>query len=78
MEKENVERVPKELHDGPAGGHFAGETMAHKILRVGIIGQIYLGTLIHMSESVQVCQMSTGKEKKDSYSTLASVNFQAI
>jgi hypothetical protein len=26
LKKEDVERVLKELHDGPAGGNFAGET----------------------------------------------------
>jgi hypothetical protein len=35
LEKEYVERVLKELHDSHAGGHFAGETTAHKILREG-------------------------------------------
>ena len=24
-----------DLHDGPAGGHYSGDTTAHKILRAG-------------------------------------------
>jgi hypothetical protein len=27
--------VLTKLHDGPTGGHFGGETTAHKFLRVG-------------------------------------------
>jgi len=32
--KEDVEKVLKELHDSPVGGHFIGQTMTHNILRV--------------------------------------------
>ena len=35
LEKDDVEHILTELHDGPAGGHFSGETTAHKILRAG-------------------------------------------
>jgi hypothetical protein len=35
LEQDDAEKVLKELHDGPTGGNFAGETIAHKILRVG-------------------------------------------
>ena len=35
LEKEYASKVVKELHDGPAGGHFSGDTTAHKILRAG-------------------------------------------
>ena len=34
LEKEDA-KVITELHDGPAGGHFFGDTTAHKILRAG-------------------------------------------
>ena len=33
LEKEDVKKVMVDLHDGPAGGHFFGDTTAHKILR---------------------------------------------
>jgi hypothetical protein len=32
--QEDVDKVLKELHDDPAGGHFTRNTTAHKILRV--------------------------------------------
>jgi hypothetical protein len=35
IEREDAEKVLRELHDGPLGGHFAGNTTSHKILRVG-------------------------------------------
>ena len=35
LEKDDVERVLKELHDVPIGGHYTGETTVHKILQVG-------------------------------------------
>ena len=35
LERADVDKVVKELHDGPAGGHFSGDTMAHNILRAG-------------------------------------------
>ena len=35
LEQEDASKVVKELHDGPIGGHFLGDTNAHKILRAG-------------------------------------------
>lgn len=32
LNKSEVEKVLQELHDGPAGGHYAGNATAHKIL----------------------------------------------
>ena len=33
LEKDDVEHILTELHDGPTGGHFSEETTAHKFLR---------------------------------------------
>jgi len=35
LEKTEAEKVMQELHHGPAGGHFGGNTTAHKILHAG-------------------------------------------
>ena len=35
LDKDETEVILKELHSRPAGGHFGGETTAHKILRDG-------------------------------------------
>ena len=41
LEKTKAKKVLQELHDGPAGGHFGGNTTTHKILHAGY----YLPTL---------------------------------
>jgi hypothetical protein len=33
--KDEVDKVLFDLHDGPVGGHFGGDTTAHKILHAG-------------------------------------------
>ena len=33
LEQEDAKKVIIKLHDGPAGGHFSGDTTAHKILK---------------------------------------------
>jgi hypothetical protein len=35
LEKQEVDNVLFDLHEGPAGGHFGGDTTTHKILRAG-------------------------------------------
>ena len=35
LEKYEAEKFLQELHDGPAGGHFGGDTTTHKILHAG-------------------------------------------
>eukprot|EP00253_Pinus_taeda_P005222 PITA_05222 len=35
LEKDDADHALKEMHDGLAGGHYGGETTAHKILRAG-------------------------------------------
>jgi hypothetical protein len=64
LEKENIERVLEELHEGPTGGHFVGESTAHKILRVGY----YWPNLFRDSHTYvrkcKVCQFSTENEKR--------------
>lgn len=41
LEYDEAQHVLKYLHDGPAGGHYAGDTTAHKIMQEGF----YLPTL---------------------------------
>ena len=35
LEQEDAKKVITELHDGIAGGHFSGDTIAHNILKAG-------------------------------------------
>eukprot|EP00253_Pinus_taeda_P030951 PITA_30951 len=66
LEKTEAEKVLQELHDGPAGGHYAGDATAHKILRAGY----YWPTLFKNSHSYvrkcQICQTTIGRQRKPS------------
>jgi hypothetical protein len=44
LEKDEAEKVLLELHAGEAGGHFGGDTTAHKVLRAVITGPHFLET----------------------------------
>ena len=35
LEKPEAQKVLQKLHDGPAGGNFGANTIAHKIIHVG-------------------------------------------
>ena len=35
IEKTEAKKVLQELHDGPSGGDFGGDTIAHKIIHAG-------------------------------------------
>ena len=76
LEKSEVEKVLQELHDEPAGGHFGGNTTAHKILHVGY----YWWTLfkIYAHEYARKCktsQTTVGRERKAAF-PLQLVNIQ--
>ena len=64
LECEDANRVVVELHDGPAGGHFSGDTTAHKILRAGY----YWTTLFKYAHAhvrkCDTCQRSGGRQAK--------------
>eukprot|EP00253_Pinus_taeda_P024170 PITA_24170 len=64
LEKIESEKVLQELHDGPAGGHYAGDATAHKILQAGY----YWPTLFKDSRSYvrkcQICQTTAGRQTK--------------
>jgi hypothetical protein len=49
LENEDVERVVRELHEGPIGGHFVGETTNHNILREGYYWpNLFRGTHVYV------------------------------
>eukprot|EP00253_Pinus_taeda_P028317 PITA_28317 len=64
LEKTKAEKVLQELHDGPAGGHYAGDATTHKILRAGY----YWPTLFKESHSYvrkcQIYQTTAGRQRK--------------
>jgi hypothetical protein len=64
LEREDADKVMKELHDGPVGGHFVGNTIAHKILGVGYYWPtLFKGTQTY-ARNCKTCQVSVGREKR--------------
>jgi hypothetical protein len=64
LEREDADKVLKELHDGPASGHFAGETIAHKILRVGYYCPTFFKDAHTYAKNCKTYQISVGREKR--------------
>eukprot|EP00253_Pinus_taeda_P027990 PITA_27990 len=56
----------EELHDGPAGGHYAGDATTHKILRAGYYGPTLFKDVHSYVRKCQVCQTATRRQKKPS------------
>jgi hypothetical protein len=56
--------VLKELHYGPVGGHFAGNTTAHKILRANYYWPTLFKDAHTHARNCKTCQISAGKEKR--------------
>ena len=54
----------KELHFGPGGGHFGGETMAHNILRAGYYWPTLFQDSYAFFRKCQECQLAAGRFKK--------------
>ena len=54
----------KELHDGPAGGHFVGNTTAHKILRANYYWPTLFRDTHTYAINYKTCQMRVGREKR--------------
>jgi hypothetical protein len=62
----------KELHDGPIGGHFTGDTTTHNILRAGYYWPTLFKDAHTYARNCKTCQISTGRGKR------ASVQLQAV
>jgi hypothetical protein len=64
LEKEESERVLAELHSGDVGGHFGGDTTAHKVLRVGYYWPTLFKDAHTLSRKCIICQKAAGRVKK--------------
>eukprot|EP00253_Pinus_taeda_P016302 PITA_16302 len=52
------------MHDGPKGGHYGGETTAHKILRARYYWPTMFRDLHDYTQKCKVCQIAAGRERK--------------
>ena len=64
LDKDETDVILKELHSGPAGGHFGGETTAHKILRVGYYWPTLFQDSYAFVRKCQECQLVARRVKK--------------
>jgi hypothetical protein len=64
LEKQDVNKVLKEIHDGPVGGHFVGETKTHKIWRARYYYPMVFKDTHAYSPSYDICQKSIGRESR--------------
>ena len=65
----------QELHDGLAGGHFGGNTTAHKILHAGYYWPNLFKDAHEYIRKCKTCQNTTGRERKEAF-PLQPVNIQ--
>ena len=63
MEKDDVNQVLVELHDGPIGRHFGGETTVHKVLRVGYYWTTLFKYAHAYARKCQNFQVNAGRER---------------
>ena len=64
LEKDDVEHILTELHDGPAGGHFSGETTTHKVLRAGYYWPTLFKDAHAHARKCEICQVNAGRERR--------------
>jgi hypothetical protein len=64
LEKKDVYKVIKDMHDGPAGVHFSGDTTTHKVLRDGYYWSTLFKDAHAYSRSCEACPKAAGREHK--------------
>ena len=67
LEKYDAEHILIELHDGPVGGHFSGETTAHKVLRAGYYWPTLFRDAHAHARKCQICQVNVGRERRNAF-----------
>jgi len=64
LEKEDVDKVLSELHDGLLRGNFGGDTMDHKVLKAGYYCPTMFKDYHAYAQKCQEFQKVVGREKK--------------
>jgi hypothetical protein len=62
---EDTKKVLKELHDGPVGGKFPGNTTTHKIPRADYYWPTLFRDAHTYARNYKTCQISAGREKRE-------------
>lgn len=63
MEEEQAERIAKELHDGPDGGHFSARKIAMKIMRAGYYWPSLFNDCYKYVRKCEKCAFFSGKQR---------------
>jgi hypothetical protein len=64
LEREDADKVLKEPHDGPVGGHFSRDTIAHNILRDNYYWPTLFKDAHTYARNCKTCQISARREKR--------------
>jgi transposase InsO family protein len=64
LEKDEAEKVLLELHAGEAGGHFGGDTTAHKVLRASYYWPTLFRDAHALCHKCIICQKVSGRLQK--------------
>ena len=75
LEKTEAHKVLQELHNGPAGGHFGGDTIAHKIIHVGYYWPTLFRDTHDYVRKLEICQTASGRQRKPIF-PLQTVNIE--
>ena len=67
LEKSEAKKVLQELHDGPAGRHYVGDTTAHKILRTGYYWLTLFKDAHNYVRKCQIFQTIVERQNKPSF-----------
>ena len=67
LENDNANQVLTELHDGPAGKHFGGETTTQKILRACYYWPKLFKNAHDYARKCQNFQLNVGKERRPTF-----------
>jgi hypothetical protein len=67
LEKDKAEKFLLELHSGEAGGHFGGDTTAHKVLRAGYYWPILFRDAHALIRKCTICQKASRRLQKPTF-----------
>eukprot|EP00253_Pinus_taeda_P004730 PITA_04730 len=75
IEKTEAQKVLQELHDGPIGGHFGGDTTAHKIIHASYYWPTLFKDSHEYVRKCRMCQTASGRQRKPTF-PLQPVNIE--
>ena len=64
LDKDDAKHMLTELHDGPVGGHFNGETTTHKVLRAAYYWPTLFKDAHEHAHKCQICHVNVGRERR--------------